>query len=177
MEKSFLLGKFWDPDKVMDAMKQLKEKGVLVYDVFSPFPIHEIEPYLNIKRTRLTVASFIYGLLGGLTGFTMMSLLYNLVWPMNIGGKPSWAIPSFVPITFEMTVLFAAHGMVITFFIVGRYWPGKKAVLMDDRQTDDVFVVAIDKEKINGEAQESEIREVFASNGAYEITTKDVEDL
>ncbi len=170
MNKSFLIGKFWDPDKVMAAAKKLHAQGTLIYDIYSPFPIHEIEPYLNIKRTRLTVAAFIYGCLGFATAVTMMSLLYGAVWPMNIGGKPSLAFPDFVPITFEMTVLFAAHGMVITFFIIGRYWPGKKAFLMDDRQTDDVFVIAIDQEKVEDEAA---IRAVFEEEGAYEIATKD----
>lgn len=173
MNKSFLIGKFWDPDKVFAAAKRLKEQGVMIYDIYSPFPIHEIEPFLNIKRTRLSVASFIYGCLGFATAVAMMSLLYGAVWPMNIGGKPSLAFPDFVPITFEMTVLFAAHGMVITFFIIGRYWPGKKAFLMDDRQTDDVFVVAIDQEKV---ADEAAIRSVFEEEGAYEITTKDFKD-
>jgi len=177
MEKSFLLGKFWDPDKTFEAAKKLHEKGVLIYDVYSPFPIHEIEPYLNIKRTRLSVAAFVYGCLGFTVAVVMMSLIYGAVWPMNIGGKPSLALPDFVPITFEMTVLFAAHGMVITFFIIGRYWPGKKAFLLDDRQTDDVFVVAIDRERIENADGEAAIRSVFQSEGAYEISTKEVKDL
>lgn len=171
MKKNFLLGKYWDPDATLDGLKRLQDAGVLVYDVFSPFPIHGIEPYLNIKRTRLTVAAFIYGCLGALTGILLIAIVYGVIWPMNIGGKPIVPWPDFVPITFELTVLFAAHGMVITFLIVGRYWPGKKAVLMDDRQTDDVFVVAIDKNKVEDEA---EIRRVFSETGAFEITEKEV---
>ncbi len=174
MEKSFLLGKFWDPNKTMEAMKRFKENDTLVYDVYSPFPIHGIDPYLNIKRTRLTVAAFIYGCIGFVTAVAMMSFLYGVVWPMNIGGKPALAFPAFVPITFETTVLFAAHGMVITFFIIGRYWPGKKAKLMDDRQTDDVIVVAIDRDKIE---DEDAVRAVFEETGAYEVSTKDYKDL
>jgi hypothetical protein len=174
MEKSFLLGKFWDPEHTMTALKRFKESNTLVYDVYSPFPIHGIEPYLNIKRTRLTVASFIYGCIGFAVAVSMMSLLFGVVWPMNIGGKPSLALPSFVPITFELTVLFAAHGLVITFFIIGRYWPGKKARLMDDRQTDDVIVLAIDRSKLE---DESSAMAVLRDAGAYEITTKEFKDL
>ena len=88
---------------------------------------------------------------------------------MNIGGKPALALPDFVPITFEMTVFFASHGMVLTFFIVGQYWPGKKVKLFDDRQTDDVFVVAIDEAKLENE---EEATKVFAETGAYEITKR-----
>ncbi|WNJ16601.1 DUF3341 domain-containing protein [Pontibacter sp. G13] len=171
MKKNFLVGKFWDPNKVMDALKQLQDNAVHVHDVYSPFPIHGIEPYLNIKRSRLTIAAFIYGCMGFTTALMLMGLIYGLIWPMNIGGKPSLAVPDAVPITFELTVLFAAHGMVLTFFIVGQYWPGKKAKLFDERQTDDVFVVAIDKNKI---ADEAVVIEALTSNGAYEVTEKEL---
>jgi len=174
MKKDFLLGKYWNPDALLEGLAALQKQGQLVYDVYSPFPVHGIEPYLGIKRTRLSVASFIYGCMGAMTALGMMGLIYGVLWPMNIGGKPSLAYVDAVPITFELTVLFAAHGMVLTFFIVGRYWPGKKAVLMDDRQTDDVFVVAIDKSKLGNE---SSVRQIFADTGAYEISEKEVENI
>ena len=169
--RSFILGKFWDPDKTMDAVKQLHGNGVRIDDVYSPFPLHGIEPFLGLKRSRLTTAAFIYGALGFLSGIAMMYYMFGIDWPMNIGGKPFVPWVDFVPITFEMTVLFAAHGMVITFFIVANYWPGKEAKLMDIRQTDDVFVIAIDKEDIENAV---EIESILQSNGAYEVTEKDV---
>lgn len=169
MEKNFLIGKFWNTDHVLKAAKTLKEKGVLIYDVFSPFPIHGIEPFLNIKRSRLAIAAFFLGLTGATVAVVCMSLIYGAVWPMNIGGKPALAFPDFVPITFEMTVFFACHGMVFTFFMVGNYWPGKKAKLFDDRQTDDVFILAIDEEKVENEAA---IKAVLDESGAYEIGYK-----
>lgn len=155
----------------MNAIKKLHEQGTHIFDVYSPFPIHGIEPYLNIKRTRLTVAAFIYACLGFTIAVLSMSLIFGVVWPVNVGGKPNLPFPAFVPITFETTVLFAAHGMVITFFVVGRYWPGKKAILFDDRQTDDIFVVAIEEGKTdNPEA----IKELFRSHGAYDVTEQSV---
>ena len=174
MKKNFLIGKYWNPDSVLEGLEKLQNMGQLVYDVYTPFPIHGIEPYLNIKRTRLTVAAFIYGCLGFLSAMALMGIIYGVVWPMNIGGKPALGYPDAVPIGFELTVLFAAHGMVITFLMVARYWPGKKAVLLDDRQTDDVFVVALDKRKVQNE---DEVRRIFEETGAYEITEKEVENL
>lgn len=167
MKRNLLIGKYWDPEAVLEGLDKLTSQGVRIFDVFSPFPIHGVDPYLGSKRTRLTVAAFIYGCMGFLTAVTMMSLLYGVVWPMNIGGKPALAFPSFVPITFELTVLFAAHGMVITFFIVGSYWPGKRARLLDIRQTDDVFIIAIDKSKVTDEAA---VKAVFEQTGAYDIS-------
>ena len=172
MKRNLLIGKYWDPEAVLKGLDKLTSQGVRIFDVFTPFPVHGVEPYLNAKRTRLTVASFIYGCMGFLTAVTMMSLIYGVVWPMNIGGKPALPFPSFVPITFELTVLFAAHGMVITFFIVGSYWPGKRARLMDLRQTDDVFVIALDKDKLGDEAAAKAILE---ETGAYDIQETEYE--
>lgn len=125
--KTYLLGKFWHPDHVFEALDKMKDIGVKAKDVFSPFPLTEIEPLLDIKRTRLSITAFIYGALGALTAVTMISLIYGVIWPMNIGGKPTLPIPDYVPITFEMTVLFAAHGTILTFLVVSSYWPGKKS--------------------------------------------------
>ncbi len=171
MSQQFLLGKYWNQDHVLEALTKFKEHHVPVYDVYAPFPIHGIEPYLNIKRTRLTIASFVYGLIGGSLAFLCMSLIFGDFWPMDVGGKPYVPIPSFAPITFEMTVFFAAHGIFFTFLVVGQYWPGKKAILMDDRQTDDVFVIAINKEKVS---DLDSIAQVFEETGAFEISEKDV---
>ena len=174
MKKHFLLGKFWNPDDTLKVLGKLQEDGVVVHDVYSPFPIHGIEPYLNIKRTRLSIASFVYGVMGVLTALLLIGSIYGFIWPMDIGGKPSLSYPAWVPITFELTVLFAAHGLVITFFIVAQYWPGKKAVLMDERQCDDVFVVAIDKSKLDGDDEEARVSKLFNEGGAFEVSEKEV---
>jgi hypothetical protein len=173
MSKTFLLGKFWDPEMTVDAISKVHGSGVQIYDVYAPFPLHGIEPYLDIKRSRLSVASFIYGALGLACAIALQAGIYGLIWPMNIGGKPALSFPAFVPISFELTVLFAAHGMVLTFLIVARFWPGKKVSLMDSRQTDDVFVIAIDKEKITDEGA---MKTLLRETGAYEISEKTIEN-
>lgn len=170
--RNLLVGKYWNPEHVMDAMKRFKEADIRVFDVYAPFPIHGIEPYLGIKRTRLSLAAFIYGVIGFTIAVLAMSSIFGIFWPMDVGGKPNLPWPSFVPITFEMTVFFSAHGMVITFFAVAQYWPGKKARLLDDRQTDDVFVVAIDKKKLEDEAG---AKSILQETGAFEITEKELE--
>lgn len=171
--KTYLLGKFWNPDHVFEALEKLRDKGIKARDVFSPFPLHEVEPLLDIKRTRLSVASFVYGALGALTAITMISLIYGVIWPMNIGGKPPLPYPDYVPITFELTVLFAAHGTILTFFVVSEYWPGKREKLMDIRQTDDVFVIAIDKSTVPANS-EAEVNKIFTEAGAFEVGEKEV---
>src|SRR3546814_1146416 len=73
----------------------------------------------------------------------MMWYMITYDWPMNIGGKPNFPIISFIPICFEMTVLFASYGMGLTFFLVNRNIPGSTPRIMDERATDDRFVVAV----------------------------------
>ena len=94
-------------------------------------------------------------------------------WPMDIGGKPFIGL-SYVPVCFELTVLFTAFGMVLTFFAVSKLFPGKEPVLMDDRVTDDVIVVAIDRNKLG--SKRATVEGLMKANGAFEIVEKDVVD-
>ena len=92
-------------------------------------------------------------------------------WPMNIGGKPSFAyylnMPAFIPILFEMTVLFAAHLMVITYFFRSKLFPGQKASNPDVRTTDDKFLIEIETEN------ENEIIKLIKKTGATEVKVKE----
>ena len=103
------------------ALKSWCAKGVKIADTFSPFPIHGIDPIIGIKNTRLGIMSFIYGLTGLVLATIGMRFFMIDDWPMNIGGKPNFSylenILSFIPVTFEFTVLCAAHGMAITYLI------------------------------------------------------------
>ena len=179
MKSNLIVGKFWDPEHLMHCLEEMHGKGVGIYDVFSPFPIHGIEQFMGIKRTRLTIAAFIYAILGLAFALILMAGVYRdwgadwfdgvlTPWPMNIGGKPSLAWVDFVPMGFELTVLFCAHGMVLTFFIVSGYYPGKSARLLDMRQTDDVFIIAIDGDRVT-DAQK--VKDIYASHGAFEVNT------
>jgi len=136
-----------DDDKLMDAAKNLVGQGVRIKDVYSPFPVHGIDPVIGVKRTRLAIASFMYAMTG--TSLALFGMWYFMIqdWPMNIGGKPSFSLiqnlPAFVPVTFEFTVLCAAHGMSITYLLRNGTLPGMPATNPDPRTTDDKFVMEI----------------------------------
>lgn len=91
-------------------------------------------------------------------------------WPMDIGGKPSFALyknlPAFIPVTFESTVLCAAHGMVITFFLRSKILPGVEPKIIDVRQSDDRMVMAI---KVKSNQGASDFRSMLISEGAIEV--------
>ncbi|MDG1428183.1 MAG: DUF3341 domain-containing protein [Crocinitomicaceae bacterium] len=166
-----------DDDVLKDGAKMLVSKGVKVTDVYSPFPIHGIDPIIGIKNTRLGIMSFVYGLIGlTLATYGMWFFMID-DWPMNIGGKPSFSYKenflSFMPITFEFTVLCAAHGMAITYLIVNKTLPGMPAQNPDPRTTDDKFVMEF-RMSDNTSMTESELVDLLKKTGMTELDQKDI---
>lgn len=166
----------YDDDEVLkDGAKKLVSKGIKIAEVFSPFPVHGIDPIIGVKDTRLGIMAFIYGLTGLVVATIGMRYMMIVDWPMNIGGKPNFSylenILSFIPVTFEFTVLCAAHGMAITYLLVNKTLPGMPAQNPDPRTTDDKFVMevrAIDNKKFTVNELESLVKET----GIVEIDKK-----
>lgn len=167
-------GLFGDEEVLKASAKALVAKGVHVKDVFSPFPIHGIDPIIGVPPTRLHIAGFIYGLCGMSLALFMFWFTLIMDWPMNIGGKPNFSLlvnlPAFVPVTFEMTVFCAAHGMCVTYFLRNTIYPGKKNWNPDLRTTDDKFLIQIDLDENSVSAEE--IEGILKETGAEEITQK-----
>lgn len=139
------------PEELLDKIKELKSEGREIQEVYTPFYVHGLAKALGLKRTRLGKATFLYGLIGlffgcWLTYFTMIK-----DWPMDIGGKPNatfWQnLPAFVPVIFELVVYFAAHLLVISFFIRSRLYPFKKAENPIKKSSDDKFVIQVRDKK------------------------------
>jgi len=162
----YILGHFEDPDDLMHGIDKLQENSVSIYDVYTPMPIHGIEDKLGIKRSRLGVVAFCFGLTGTITAISMITYMLVIDWPMNIGSKPHFALPDFIPIMFELTVLFAAFGMVGTYFFVNHLAPGRAPRVMDLRATNDRFVIAIDAKSNTSHDQ---IDNILKEAGAVEI--------
>ena len=139
------------PKELLDKIKELKSEGKEIQEVYTPFYVHGLAEALELKRTRLGKATFLYGLIGlffgcWLTYFTMIK-----DWPMDIGGKPNatfWQnLPAFVPVIFELVVYFAAHLLVISFFIRSRLYPFKKAENPIKKSSDDKFIIQVRDKK------------------------------
>ncbi len=166
-----------DDDVLKDGAKKLVAKGVKISEVFSPFPIHGIDPIIGIKNTRLGIMAFLYGLTGLLMATIGMKYFMIDDWPMNIGGKPNSSyldnMLAFIPITFEFTVLCAAHGMAITYLLRNKTLPGMPAQNPDPRTTDDKFVIEIrlsENDKFTSEELEGMLKET----GLIELDQKEI---
>lgn len=166
----YILGLFDDPDDMMHGIDKLKQHNFSIYDVYTPMPIHGIEDKLGVKRSRLPIVAFCCGITGTFTALALMYYTMVQDWPMNIGGKPNFALPDFIPITFELTVLFCAFGMVSAFFFKNHLFPGRAPRVMDLRATTDKFVIAIDA-RLNND--DDKIDALLKEAGATEIKHND----
>ena len=169
MAEKFIHAVYDDDDKLIDAVKDLKKNKITIEEVFTPFPVHGLDHLLDLKPTRLAIAAFIYGCTGLTFGLLMINYIMIVDWPQNIGGKPSFSIienlPAFVPVIFELTVFFAAHLMVITFYLRSRLWPFKDAENPIPETTDDKFLIQI---PVYG--NESKIKAIIKKTDFYDIS-------
>lgn len=168
--KNFVLGIYDDEDVLLKAVTEVRDGGVKIHEVYSPFPVHGLEHALGYKRTRLPIAAFMFGFLGLSLAITMQTWMLGVDWPMIIGGKNHISLPPFVPVSFELTVLLSALGMVATFMIVSNLKPYGKARMFDVRSTDDKHVMAVDLDKNN--LSKDEIGKVLNASGASEVNDK-----
>ncbi len=166
----YILGVYEDEDVLLDAIRNIRSGGVKIHEVYSPFPVHGIEDALGYKRSRLSIVAFMFGLLGTSLALTMQLGMMTVDWPMIIGGKDFAPFPSFIPVTFELTVLLASFGMVGTFLIISNLRPWARPKLFDLRITDDKHVMAIDLGK--NSLDQAAISKLLKESGASEVNHK-----
>ncbi|HMG92426.1 MAG TPA: DUF3341 domain-containing protein [Chryseolinea sp.] len=173
-DKNFLVGVFEDEDVLINGVTSIRQSGVKIHEVYSPFPVHGLDEVLGYKRSRLPIAAFMFGITGtSLALFTQIWML-GYDWPMIIGGKNFASLPPFVPVTFEFTVLLAALGMVGTFMIASDLKPYKWPRQFDLRSTDDKHIMAIDLALNKGKSK-AEIASILKAAGASEVNEKNFE--
>ncbi|WP_179353080.1 DUF3341 domain-containing protein [Winogradskyella vidalii] len=166
---------YTDDDVLMSAVKKVRQEKHHIEDVFTPFPVHGLDKAMGLAPTRLAITAFLYGALGLSVSIAMMNFIMIEDWPQDIGGKPSFSflenLPAFVPIMFELTVFFAAHLMVITFYLRSRMWPFKDAENPDPRTTDDHFLMEIAVHN-----NEESLTNLLKDTGAVEINIVDKDE-
>ncbi len=167
--KKFVVGTFDDEKVLFPAVKQVRKAGYKIHDVYTPFPIHGLDHAMGLRDTSLHTAGFIYGITGTATALSFMGWVFTSDWPLNIGGKPHFPLPAFIPITFELTVLFSAVGMVLTFCYLCQLAPFVKKHHFHARATDDLFVMVLE---CTSKTNEEDAKAFLASVGAQEINVQ-----
>ena len=114
-----MMAEFLDAKELLHAVKEAKEAGYSKLDAYSPYPVEEVsEEIEDHKKSRVGLLVLIGGLTGALAGFGMQYMTMKYGYPMNIGGRPLNSWPAFIPVTFEMTILFASFAAVFGMFIL-----------------------------------------------------------
>ena len=170
--KKFVVGCFDEETALFNAVKNVRKSGYKIHDVYTPFPIHGLDKAMGLRDTSLHTAGFIYAITGTATALSFISWVFTKDWPLNIGGKPHFALPAWIPIMFELTVLFSAVGMVLTFCYLCQLAPFVKKHHFHLRATDDLFVMVIET---TAKTNETEALAYLQQLGAVETNLQEAE--
>jgi hypothetical protein len=145
MSRRTLVTFFEREEDILGATRVVREAGFRIADVYSPYAVHGLDKAMGLAPSRLPWVCFALGLFGA--GFKVWFEFWTTAqdWPINVGGKPWNSLPAFVPVTFEVMVLFAGLSTVFAFLLISRLYPGKRAAPADPLVTDHRFVLVIEE--------------------------------
>jgi hypothetical protein len=168
MRKGLLVATFLDAEALLAAVRAARARWLRIHDVFAPCPVHGLDEAVARRRTRLPWVTALAGL-AGLTcaiGFEFYTTVLD--WPLDVGGKPDNSTLAFIPVAFELTILFAGLATVAAFLLRARLYPGKAERLVVPGVTDHVFALVVHRPESSGEAAQA--RALLRALGAGEIT-------
>ena len=145
MSRRVLIGIFDSEDAILDVTESARRRGLKIVDLFAPYAVHGLDKAMGLGRSKLPWVCLLLGLFGATFKVWFEYWTTASDWPINVGGKPWNSLPAFVPITFEVMVLFAGISTVLAFFGMSRLWPGRKAVVLDPRVTNDRFALVLEE--------------------------------
>jgi hypothetical protein len=172
MVKKFAVGCFDDENVLFPAVKNARRAGYKIHDVYTPYAVHGLDHAIGLRETSLHTAGFIYGITGTTIALAGMGWVFTTDWPLDIGGKPHFPLPAFIPITFEATVLLSAIGMTLTFCYLCQLSPFLKKHHFHPRATDDLFVMVIE---CTAKTNETELVSFLQNNNAIEVNVQEAE--
>lgn len=174
MSKHHIISVFDKEDALLAAIHKSKGEGAKIAEIYTPYPIHEAIEAMG-KKSRFTLAAFIFGFSGafGVLAFLMYTAVYD--WPINYGGKPTNAFPSFVVVTIVLTILTITLASLFTFSVRAKVYPGKKYNMPDVRSMDDKFVMVFESNE-DDQANEK-LMKLLQEEGATEIYNKELQPL
>lgn len=173
MPSSFLVATFSDAEKLLHAVRAVREENLRIYDVYAPYPIHGLDAAMGVRRTRLPWVTFVVGCCALALALTFQFYTTVLDWPLNVGGKPDNSTLAFVPICFELTVLLSGLATVAALFLRARLYPGKKESLFAEGVTNDTFALVLRKREAPSDLHRA--RKLLQESGADRIREREAE--
>jgi hypothetical protein len=167
MSKRLFVGVFENEQDTLKAVRASRQRGFRIVDVYAPYAVHGLEEAMGLAPSRLPWIVFALGLLGAGLKVWFEFWTTAIDWPVNVGGKPFNSLPAFVPVTFEVMVLFAAVGAVLSFFVVCRLFPGKSTELPVSGVTDDRFAIVL--EEVDSRFEAAEVEKMFEGLHAVHV--------
>ena len=167
MNKNYILGVFKDEESLVSAFEKVKEKGITPVEVYTPYPVHEILEGMG-NKTRITYAAFFFGVFAAIGVLAFMTYAAVFDWPLNYGGKPFNAFPSFIVVTIVTTILATTILTLFTFSARAKIFPGKVPDIIHERATDDRFVMVIDRDSLGNNSES--INSIITEFGEIENT-------
>lgn len=170
MSKTHIIGVFDSKNDLLTGIEGAKSNNFTIEEIYTPYPVMEAIDALK-RKSRFTTVAFIYGAAAVVGVLSFLYWTSVIDWPINYGGKPTNAFPSFIIITLVLTILTVTLGSLFTFSVRARIFPGKKYFLPDERSTDDKFIMLFDT-KTSGAGFES-ISAILKAHGASEVYEKE----
>ena len=143
MSRRLLINFFAHEKDILAATQVAREQGYEIVDVYTPYAVHGMDDAIGLKKSFLPWICFILGVFGAVAKLSFQIWTSATSWALNVGGKPFRSVPAFVPVTFEIMVLFAGVGTVLAFLFVGKLRPGKKPKVIYDGVTNDKFALVL----------------------------------
>jgi hypothetical protein len=117
---NYVLGEFEREEALFGAARALRTRPGTTVDLHSPYPLHGSDEALGLKRSTVPLVALVAGLTGACTGYVMQWWISAVSWPLDVGGRPPHSAPAFIPVTFELGVLFAAFSIFLG--LIGFYF-------------------------------------------------------
>lgn len=175
MNRTFKIGVFDEEEKFISSIRLLLEQKILIYEVFTPYPVHEVFHLLK-RKSRLPTAAYFFGLFGIIS--TLAFLYYTSVinWPIVYGGKPFNSFPSFIVVTIVLTILAVTILSLSLFSARSKLVPGRDNTVFDMRATDDKFVIVVEID-IPDKSISENAGNIMEEQGAIEVIDKKFENV
>jgi len=145
MSRRFLLGTFAEEQDILGVTRAARANGYKIVDVYAPYAVHGLDHAMGLAPSKLPRVCFALGLFGAAVKVWFEFWTTAVNWPVNVGGKPWNSLPAFVPVTFEVMVLFAGVSTVFAFLWVCGLYPGRKPNIIRTDVTDNRFVLVLEQ--------------------------------